>query len=231
MLGMPEATVNLNRMLAIIDNIAAHEFAVDDESKLVAAIADATKILSYITAGITLTGQLTMAQAFELNGQDFALTDATLDANQYMALQISHEGVSIREVQFAISGNSDGNTIYSIDVYAAGSLIEGCTFVMSNAGSSGSVSVYYEGYAGHKLNDNTLSNGVAFTGGCVMDEVKNNTFAATKGFGLGECTIGGIHYFEADADKVAAIKAYLIAEGNVTTDDATGLVVEGYFEP
>lgn len=214
----------------VASDIEMRVYGVSDYAGLVAALADTSKTVAHLLSGITLTGQLALAHAIELDGHDKALTDATLDANQYMASQITASGVIVKNTTFAISGNSDGNALYSIDVYAAASKIIDNTFVMSNAGSSGSVSVYYEGYTNHILSGNTLSNGVAFTGGAVMAEIKNNVFAVTKGFGLGECTINGIHYFEADPDKVAAIKAYLIAEGNVTTGEATGLVVEGYFE-
>lgn len=228
MFGKLEETENLNRILALLDNIAAHEFAIGDESALTAAIADATRLMSYLTADITLTGTALFSQAQEINGQDFKLTQETLSAEQYMLTQITKAGVTLREIDFNASGDSDGNTLYAVDVYAAESEISDNSFTLANAGSAGSVSVYYESYAGHKLNNNTMSNGVAFTGGCVMDEVKNNTFAATKGFGLGECTIGGIYYHEADPEKVAAIKEYLIAQGNVTTGG--DLVVEGYYE-
>lgn len=205
-------------------------YGVSDYATLVAALADTSKTVTHLTAGITLTGMLALAHAIELIGHNKALTDATLDASQYIAAQITAAGVTIRDTTFAISGTSEGNALYSIDVYAARSRIEDNTFVMSNAGSTGAVSVYYEGYADHVLSGNTFSNGVALTGGVVMAEIKNNTFAATKGIGLGECTVGGIYYHEADPAKVAAIKAYLIAEGNVTTGEATGLVVEGYYE-
>lgn len=214
----------------ILSDAEMRIYGVVDYATLVAALADTSKTVTHLTAGITLTGQLALAHAIELIGHNKALTDATLDATQYMASQITAAGVIIRDTTFAISGNSDGNALYSIDVYAARSRIEDNTFVMANAGSSGSVSVYYEGYADHVLNGNTLSNGVAATGGAVLAEVKGNTFAATKGFGLGECTIGGIYYHESDPDKVAAIKAYLIANGNTTTGEATGLVVEGYYD-
>lgn len=213
-----------------LSDIEMRVYGVSSYAELVAALADTSKTVAHLLTGITLTGQLALAHAQELIGHGKALTDATLDATQYMASQITAEGVTIRDTTFAISGNSDGNAVYSIDVYAAGSRIEDNTFVMANAGSSGAVSVYYEGYANQVLSGNTFSNGVALTGGVVMSEMKNNTFAATKGIGLGECTVGGIHYFEADPAKVAAIKAYLIAQGNVTTGEATGLVVEGYFE-
>ena len=232
MFGDAEGTENNKRILALIDDLGKAVFPMSDYATLVAALADTTKKISYLTADTTLTGMLAFSRAFRFYGQDFSLTDATLDENQYMAAQISHEDVIIQDVEFHISGatTSPQNTIYAIDVGAANSRIEGCTFVMANSGDAGSVSVYYEGYAGHILKDNTMSNGVAVTGGAVLDEVSGNTFAATKGFGLGECTIGGLHYFEADPIKLAAIKAYLIAEGNVTTGEATGLVVEGYFE-
>jgi len=217
-------------MQDILDDVEMRLYSVTDYATLVAALADTSKTVTHLTAGITLTGQLALAHAIELVGHDKALTDASLDANQYMASQITAAGVTIRDTTFAISGNSDANAIYSIDVYAARSRIEDNTFTMANAGSSGAVSVYYEGYADHVLSGNTFSNGVALTGGCVIAEMKNNTFAATKGIGLGECTVGGIYYHEADPAKVAAIKAYLIAEGNVTTGEPTGLVVEGYYE-
>jgi len=215
---------------AYLSDIEMRIYGVTDYATLVAALADTSKTVAHLLNGITLTGQLALAHAQELIGHDKALTDASLDANQYMASQISAAGVTVRDTTFAISGNSDGNALYSIDVYAARSRIEDNTFVMANAGSSGAVSVYYEGYADHVLNRNTFSNGVAITGGAVISEMKGNTFAATKGIGLGECTIGGIYYHEADPVKVAAIKAYLIAEGNVTIGEATGLVVEGYYE-
>lgn len=214
--------------LSIIADMMVRVYGVDSYAKLVTALADTTLGYAYALADITLTGQLALAHAIELNGQDFSLVDDTLDATQYMASQISASGVTVKNTVFEISGNSDGNALYSIDVYSPNSTITDNTFVMANAGSSGAVSVYYEGYTGHILSDNTFSNGVAFTGGCVMDEVSNNTFSATKGFGLGECTIGGIHYFEADPSKVLAIKNYLIAQGNTTTGGT--LVVEGYFE-
>jgi hypothetical protein len=225
---LPGAKVSGLRCDPVIAAMLVKVYGVDTYAKLVAALADTTLGFVYATKGITLTGMLALAHAIEMDCQGFALTDATLDATQYMAAQISAEGVIVKNTVFAISGNSEGNAIYSVDVGAGKSEISKCTFNMANAGSTGAVSVYYEGYTGHKLNDNTLSNGVAFTGGAVMDEVKNNTFAATKGFGLGECTIGGIHYFEADPTKVAAIKAYLIEQGNKTTGG--DLVVEGYFE-
>jgi hypothetical protein len=241
-----EIEANMNRILGIVDDnktstdatanvmndfvqsLLKHVFVVGTEAELIAALADTLRSVSYVTADITLTGQLTIAQAFRLYGQDKDITDDTLDATQYMALQIAFAGVTIQDLTFAISGDSDGNAIYSIDVGAAGSTIMNCTFTMANAGSSGAVSIYYEGYADHVLKDNTFSNGVALTGGASFDEISGNTFAATKGFGLGECTINGIHYFEADPDKVADITAYLVAEGNTTTGG--DLVVEGYFE-
>jgi hypothetical protein len=219
-----------NMLQPILEDAEMRVYGVAEYATLVAALADTSKTVTHLLTGITLTGMLALAHAIELIGHNKALTDATLDANQYMAAQISAEGVTVRDTTFAISGNSDGNAIYSIDVGAAKSRIENNTFTMANAGSSGAVSVYYEGYTDQVLSGNTFSNGVAITGGAVMAEMKNNTFAATKGIGLGECTIGGIHYFEADPAKVAAIKAYLIAEGNRTTGDLTGLVVEGYFE-
>jgi len=217
-------------LVPILADAEMRIYGVADYATLVAALANTSKTVTHLTAGVTLTGTLALAHAIELIGHNKALTDATLDANQYMASQISAADVTIRDTTFAISGNSDANALYSIDVGAARSHIENNTFTMANAGSAGAVSVYYEGYANHVLSGNTFSNGVALTGGCTMAEMKNNTFAATKGIGLGECTVGGIYYHEADPAKVAAIKAYLIAEGNVTTGEATGLVVEGYYE-
>lgn len=232
MFGKPEVTENLNRILARIEHTDKHLFAIDDEAKLIAAVADATKDLSYLTADITLTATLVIAQDFILYGEDFDLTDATLDANQYMAMQISGNDVEIDSVKFAISGDSDANALYSIDVGGKRSNIHDCEFVMANAGSSGAVSVYYEGgtaNSGHVLKDNVLSNGVALTGNADFAEISGNTFAATKGFGLGECTINGIHYNAYDPVKYAKIVEYLVAQGNTTTGGT--LVVTDYFAP
>lgn len=229
--GPVEANENFNRVLALVDNVEKKAFGVSAEAAMLASVADTNFDVVHLLADITLTDKVAIANTnLVIKGNEYSLKDATLDATQYMAVQIAAENVTIKNTVFEISGNSDGNALYSIDVYAANATIEDNTFIMANAGSSGAVSVYYEGYAGQKLNNNTFSNGVALTGGVVMDEIKNNTFAATKGFGLGECTINGIHYFESDPEKVAAIKAYLIEQGNSTTDEETGLVVEGYFE-
>lgn len=216
-------------------DIEMRTYGVSSYAELVAALADTTITDIYLLTGITLTGTLLFAHKVALHGQGYALTDASLDASQYMAAQVSAAGCLIEDVIWAISGNSDGNALYSIDVGAPQCTIQNCTFVMANAGDSGSVSVYYEGYGNQKINGNTLSNGIALTGGAVgsasqliMVEVKGNTFAATKGIGLGLATVGGINYIADVAATLALIKAYLIAEGNTTTGDATGLNVENY---
>lgn len=208
------------------EDIEKHVYGVSDYAGLVAALADTSRDVIHLTANITLTGQLAIGHAVEIDGNGFSLTDASLDANQYMAAQITAEGVYIHDVTWAISGNSDGNAIYAIDVGAAKSRIENCIFTMANTGSSGAVAVYYEGYANQILSGNTMTNGVAVTGSAVMIEMQRNTFAATKGVGLGVCTIGGVVHTVASTADVAAIKAYLTAEGNVTTGGT--LVVEDY---
>lgn len=213
-------------MAAYLFDIEMRTYGVKTYAALVAALADTTITNIYLLNDITLEGMLAFSRRVELDGQGYKLSDATLDANQYIAAQISAEYVSIYNVDWHISGNSDANTLYSIDVGAANSRIYDCEYTMANAGSSGSVSVYYEGYLGHVLNDNTASNGVAITGGAAFSEIKNNAFAATKGFGLGVCTIGGVVHTVASPADVTAIKAFLTAEGNTTTGGT--LVVEDY---
>ncbi len=212
----------------LLSEIQTELFGVSTYAGLVTAVADANRTTIILKNNITLEGQVVINHGLTIIGNGHSLVDATLDASQYIALQIMADGVTIDNVKFEISGDSDVNTLYSIDVYGPNSTIKNCTFVMANAGSSGSLSIYYEDYAGHYLLGNTLSNGVAFTGGTELVRVKYNTFAATKGFGLGVATIGGIAYTVADDYKLSQIIAYLIGENNITIGFATTLNVESY---
>lgn len=222
----PELRVLLDEYFADIEK---RVYGVSTESTLAAALLDTSITDIHLLADITLTGTLTIARAVTIHGHGFKLSDSTLDANQYMACQITGEGVTLDNVKFNIDGNSDGNALYCIDVYAANTTIKNCTFeTMTNAGSSGAVAVYYEAYTNHTLSNNTLANGVAITGSAELEVVKNNAFAASKGFGLGLAIVGKISYLEYSAAQYALLKAYLIAEGNSTTGEATGLVVDDY---
>jgi hypothetical protein len=202
-------------------------YGVSTEAQLLNFIADTTVEKIFLNTNITLTGKVTIARALKIYGGGFRLTQANKDATDYIGIDITADNVEINNVQFYISGNSDGNTIYSINARGDSRIID-CTFVMANAGSSGSVSVYFEGNS-HVIVGNTCSNGMAFTDGAVITGIMNNTFAATKGIGLGSCVVNGIAYTVASPSKVASITAFLKANNNVTTGAST-IVVEGYFE-
>jgi hypothetical protein len=227
--GPVEADENFNRVLALIDNAEKKAFGVKTEAEFLAALADVNFAIIHLLADITLTAKVDITRDnITIYGNGYSFKDATLDADQYIAFDVSGKNVTFDNVTFEISGNSDGNTIYSIYQRTDHLTLKDCTTVMANAGSSGAVSIYYEGGINHTLINNEFSNGISVVGTAELDNVVNNTFAATKGFGLGVCTVNGFVYAETSAEIVASIKASLIADGNITEDEATTLVVEGY---